>query len=143
MLRGTDVWPAWEQRLSVVEKRQDQAEERQAIVEHRQVRFMKMWIATHLISRTSTPTAPTSPTSTGTSTATLLTAESATPPPKKGRLRAIAQYSKPVISYLIEKGIPILWGIVGPILLGLYASGREGLQLAWGWLLGTWTWLIG
>lgn len=38
--------------------------QRLAAIEERQIRFMRMWIATHLTSSTSTPTGKTAPTST-------------------------------------------------------------------------------
>ncbi len=64
-------------------------------------------------------------------------------PKKAGRLRHIAQYGKPIRSFILEKALPWVWGLLAPILLGLYAWGREGAQLVWGWILGTWLWLIG
>lgn len=70
--------------------------------------------------------------------------ETNTPPAKKkGWLRATLQYSKPVIGYAIEKLLPWGMGIIGPVLLGLWASGREGVQILWGWILWGWVWLVG
>lgn len=127
MPRGTDAWPAWEQRLSVVEKRQD-------LVEYRQVRFMRMWIASHLISRTSTPTAPTSPISTGISTPQQ---------PAASRYRRMAQFFKPLLHWAAETFLKWLLPYIVPILMGGWVLLKQYGESLSQFFLGMWHWLVG
>ncbi len=127
MSRENDACLLLEKRLSGVEQRQD-------LVEHRQQRFMKLWIASNLTSSTSGPIAPTSPTSTDTTTKE----PTASPPIIRHGLR----YLPKIAGWLAERFLAVILPWLLPFLGGLWALGWERLQALWAYVVHSWRWLF-
>lgn len=106
--------------------------ERVSAVEHRQLRFMRQWIASHLTSPISTPT-------TAPSISTGATAPASAEPPLVRHTRA---YLPRMMGWLAEKLLS--WLLPSLIGLGLWAwalLSKYGLAL-YEWGLGWWLWLV-
>lgn len=71
------------------------------------------------------------------------TTTAAPPTPKKGRFHHIVQYGRPILNFLLEKLAPLVWGLLAPLLLGLWAWGRDGVERLWNWVMGAYLWLAG
>jgi hypothetical protein len=58
------------------------------------------------------------------------------------RLLAMARnYGAKIALYLFEKVLPILWQLIAPLLMGLWAFGSEGVQRVWSWTTGILNWV--
>ncbi len=111
-------------------------------VEQRQLRFMRVWIATHLTSATSTPTAPTPPSSTATSAASPTTALASTRFSLASLWRHAREHMPKLLGWVLEKALQYLL----PLLVSLCLAGwallrRSGIAVA-DWFAGWWHWLL-
>lgn len=114
------------------------AKRRIAAVEGRQVRFMRMWIATSMTSPTSTPTGPIGPTSTAATAASPTTATASTPASKASWLGHAKEYLPKLVGYVAERYLlPMLFSAA---LTGWALVKRYG-EAIWGWQAGWWVWL--
>ncbi len=67
----------------------------------------------------------------------------ATTRPTGSRLRVLREFAFKIAGWAAERLLPIVWGLLAPILLGLWAWGREGAEKLWVWVSGVWLWLAG
>lgn len=108
-------------------------EARLARVERNLDRLIRSWIAWHLSSPTSSPTAPTCPTETATGTRT------ATPT----LMRHARKYVPKFAGWVAERAL----GYLAPWFVALagaaWAMGRERLDWLWTWVASCWRWLFG
>jgi hypothetical protein len=125
MPRESDAWPLWERRLSAVEERQE-------IIEHRQMRFMKQWIASHLTSPTYGKIDKTSPTSTATST---------TRPPTASRYHRILKFFPQVLGWIAEKVLTWLLPYIVPALMAGWVLLKQYGETLSQWWIAALQWL--
>ena len=92
--------------------------------------------------KTSTKTEPTSPTPTATG-ASMPTTETARTQSWWRAATHVWAWAPRVLGWLAERLLPVLWTLIAPILLGLWAWGREGAEKLLAWVSGVWMWFAG
>ncbi len=92
--------------------------------------------------KTSTKTEPISNTPTATGALMPTTEPARTRSWWRAAMHAPEWISK-LLGSIAERLLPILWGLLAPLILGLWAWGREGAAHLWAWVSGVWLWLAG
>jgi hypothetical protein len=117
-------------------------EERVTAIEHKQLRFMRMWIATHLTSSTSTPTGQTGPTSTATTANSPTTARASRRLSPASIWRHARQHMPKLLGWLLEKAAQYLLPVLVSGAMAGWAFMRRYGEALWDWCAGWWHFVL-